>query len=367
MSEFARTADLGKLRYGQVWEDHHLLEAALAVGADDDVLCIASSGCNVLHLLLHAPRSITAVDLSVAQLALTELKLAAIARLAYDDLVALIGYRAHPDRTALYDRLRPDLSDRARAFWDARPDVLARGVVQAGRLETYFRGFQERTVIPLVGREALADFLDLDDLAAQGASFERLFATPAFESAFRAYYDRETMAREGRHPSQFAFVSSTDVSGFFWSRFRWVCTALPARGNPYLEWFLSGAYRDLSRALGWLERGNVERLRGLLPRVSLEQAEVGGLLEARPARAFSKVGLSDVFEYMSSDDSHALFERLARRLRPRARIAYWNLLVPRCSPEPLRHRVRPNEALSQTLWARDRSWFYRAFHVEEVQ
>jgi S-adenosylmethionine-diacylglycerol 3-amino-3-carboxypropyl transferase len=366
MSEFARTADLEMLRYAQVWEDHRLLEEGLAVNAADDVLCIGSAGCNVLHLLLRAPRSITAVDLSAAQLALVELKLVAIGRLPHDDLVALVGFREHPDRTAIYDRLRPHLSESARAFWDAHLDALASGIVHSGRLEAYFHGFQQRAVLPLVGAEPLARFLELDDPAAQEQAFERLFAAPPFESAFRAYYDRETMARQGRDPSQFVFVSSMDVSGYFWSRFRWVCTALPARGNPYLEWFLTGGYRDLSRALAWVEPANVDRLRALLPRVSLEQSDVGSLVEARPG-AFSKAALSDIFEYMSPDDSERLFERLARGLRTRARICYWNLLVPRSSPERLRDRLRRDEALSQALWRRDRSWFYRAFHVEEVQ
>jgi S-adenosylmethionine-diacylglycerol 3-amino-3-carboxypropyl transferase len=366
MSEFARSADLDTLRYGQVWEDHRLAEEGLAVGPGDDVVCIASAGCNVLHLLLREPRSITAVDLSAAQLAVVELKIAALAGLDHEDVVALFGYRSHPDRTALYERLRPGLSDRARAYWDAHPQVLAAGAVHAGRLETYFRGFQERSIVQLVGAEPLARFLALDDLAAQEQAFERLFATPAFESAFRAYYDRETMARQGRDPSQFAFVASMDVAGFFWSRFRWVCTALPARGNPYLEWFLTGAFGDLSRALGWLDPRNAGRLRALLPRVSLEQADVGSLVRGRAPGTFSKAALSDVFEYMSPEDSDALFEDLARGLRSGARLCYWNLLVPRSSPGRLRAHLRPDEARSEALWSRDRSWFYRAFRVEEA-
>ncbi len=73
MSEFTRTADLRLLRYGSVWEDHRLVEEALTICPDDDVLCIASAGCNALHLLLQGARSVVAVDVSVAQLALSEL------------------------------------------------------------------------------------------------------------------------------------------------------------------------------------------------------------------------------------------------------------------------------------------------------
>jgi S-adenosylmethionine-diacylglycerol 3-amino-3-carboxypropyl transferase len=57
---------------------------------------------------------------------------------------------------------------------------------------------------------------------------------------------------------------------------------------------------------------------------------------------------------------------LARALRPGGRLAFWNLLVPRASPPSLRPPYRPLEELAAELWARDRSYFYQAFHVEEV-
>jgi S-adenosylmethionine-diacylglycerol 3-amino-3-carboxypropyl transferase len=366
VSEFARAADLETLRYGQVWEDHRLVEDGLDVGPEDDVLAIASAGCNVLHLLLAGARSVTAVDLSVAQLALVELKLAAIAHLRHDEVVALVGLR-DGDRPALYDRLRPRLSARAAAYWDARPDAVARGPVHAGRLESYFRSFREGPLASLVDRAELARFLDLEDPAQQERAFARLFDRPDFEAAFRAHYDRETMAKQGRDPSQFAFVEAMDVAGFFWSRFRWVCTALPVRGNPYLEAFLTGGARDLVRSLGWLHPASFERLRAALPRVSLELADAGSVLRDRPAGAFSKAVMSDVFEYMAPPDADALFERLAEGLRREGRFCYWNLLVPRTSPARLHDRLEPLEALSASLWRRDRSWFYRAFHVEKVR
>jgi S-adenosylmethionine-diacylglycerol 3-amino-3-carboxypropyl transferase len=366
MSEFARAADLETLRYGQVWEDHRLVEDGLAVAPDDDVLAIASAGCNVLHLLLAGARTVTAVDLSVAQLALLELKLAAIARLRHDEVVTLVGLR-DGDRASLYARLRPHLSERAAAYWDARPDALARGPVHAGRLESYFRSFQKDALATLVDREELARFLQLEDLSQQKEAFQRLFDRPDFEAAIRTYYGRENMAREGRDPSQFAFVEAMDVGGFFWSRFRWVCTSLPARGNPYLEFFLTSGYRDLERSLGWLQPASFERLRELLPRVSLELAEIGAVLRDRPPGSFSKALLSDVFEYMSSADSEALFDLLAERTRAGGRFCYWNLLVPRASPPRLSRRLEPLAELSGALWRRDRSFFYRAFHVERIR
>jgi len=40
--------------------------------------------------------------------------------------------------------------------------------------------------------------------------------------------------------------------------------------------------------------------------------------------------------------------------------------VPRSSPQTLRSKLRLREEIAHPLWKRDRSFFYRAFHLEEV-
>ena len=68
----------GTLRYSQVWEDHLLAEEGLKAGPGDDVLSIASAGCNVLGLLLRDVKRVVAIDLNPSQLSVVELKLRAI-------------------------------------------------------------------------------------------------------------------------------------------------------------------------------------------------------------------------------------------------------------------------------------------------
>ena len=361
MSAFTERARLDEIRYARVWEDHRLVEEGLAIGAEDHVLSIGSAGCNVLNVLLREPRAVTAVDVSPAQIALVRLKLAAIAQLAHRDFLALLGH-VTADRAAIYERL--DLDETTRAFWDARPDAIAAGVANAGRLERYFAGFAEQARA-LSPPGAIDRLLDLDDVAAQRALFAEI-ATPAFEAAFRAKYNQETMASEGRDPSQLVFVREADVAGFFWERLRWVTSALPARGNFYLASFFGG-YRALDRVPPYLLRESYERLRALLPRVTVFEGDLDAALASRPRGAFTKACLSDVFEYMSDEAAAKLFSTLADRIRPNGRICYWNLLVPRASPDSLRDALTPLSDLSRTLWQNDRSWFYRAFHVEQIR
>jgi S-adenosylmethionine-diacylglycerol 3-amino-3-carboxypropyl transferase len=366
-ADFAHAAAAAELvRYAQVWEDHRVLSRALAVTPDDDVLSIGSAGCNVLALLLDGPRHITAVDLNPAQSALIELKLTALRRLTYDELTSLVGAREGHDRLALYDRLRPHLATTARRFWDVRPDDLAEGVMHTGRFERYFQRFQREHVKALVPAEAIAQLLSLDDRDAQRALFDGCFDTPAFRRAFVASFGREAQARDGRDPSQLRYVGALDVTAMLWERFRYACTELATRGNFYLEYFLTGGYRDLDEGPPYLRRDVFEQLRARVDRVEIVTADLASHLAAVPPGRYSKVNLSNVFEYLSEPETETIFAALTRAVRPGGRLAFWNLFVPRAPSAPLRARLRSHAAEAGGLWRRDRAFFYRAFHLEEV-
>jgi S-adenosylmethionine-diacylglycerol 3-amino-3-carboxypropyl transferase len=366
-TDFARAALAQEIvRYAQVWEDCDVLRRALAVGPGDDVLSIGSAGDNVLALLLDDPRSITALDLNPAQAALIELKLAAYRALGWEELVCLVGARDGHDRLDLYDRVRPLLSRRARRFWDQRLFDIAVGVMHTGRLERYFDGFRRHHLPSLVPVAAVRALLALDDRKAQRALFARYFDTDAFRAVFANYFGRDTIAREGRDPSQFRWVEDVDVTAMLWTRFRYACTELPARGNFYLEYFLTGGYRDLEAGPPHLRPDAFETLRARVDRVEIVTEELGGHLDAVEPGRYSKANLSDLFEYLSPEDSEALFVALGEAMRPGGHIAYWNLFVPRAPAKDSRARLRSYPATADALWRDDRAFFYRSFHLEEV-
>jgi len=368
----------GTVRYSQVWEDHALVEDGLAIAHDDDVLSIASAGCNALGVLLREPKSVLAIDLNPAQVALVELKLRAIEVLEWDDFVGFLGLRPHPQRLDLYARIRPRLDERTRGFWDSQEIALAGGVHACGRLEAFFRGFYADVLPTVHGPEAIARLFAITDPVEQARFFEAEIGTPALRDAFTSYFTRERLASEGRDPRQMVYVEAMDVAGYFWERFRWVMTALPAGTNFYVHSFLTGHYRDIAAVPPYLRQENYLRLRALLPRFRVELGDVESALLSRPAGAFSKANLSDLFEYLSDEATDAIFATIGERLRPGGRACFWNLLVPRepvRSPGPgvaagedaaPRARLHPLRTLADALYARDRSWFYRAFHIEEV-
>lgn len=355
----------GELRYSTVWEDYRLLDRGLRVDSEDEILCVASAGCNVLNLLLHAPRRIVAIDFNPAQAALVELKLAALRTLEHVQLLRLLGVEDERDRLTLYERVRPALSPAARAWWDANTGIIETGIEASGRLERYIAAFREEHLSRIHPADRLETLFTITSPAARRRyAIEQLF-TPELVDAFRSYFTRDSLGARGRSVEQLRYVDATDVSAWFLRRFRWVCAALPARGNFYLERFLFGHTRDGEDGPPYLRRESYGRLRALAPRVEVVCEPLESYLTGR-VRGFSKAALSDVFEYLAEDESDHLFELLARAVRPGGRMAYWNLLVPRSSPSRLHDRVRPLPRLSHALWRADRAWFYSAFHVEAI-
>jgi S-adenosylmethionine-diacylglycerol 3-amino-3-carboxypropyl transferase len=78
--------------YNQIWEDPDIDLEALELHAHHRLITIASGGCNILNYLAADPAEIIAVDLNTNHVALTRLKLAALADLpSYEDFFRFFG------------------------------------------------------------------------------------------------------------------------------------------------------------------------------------------------------------------------------------------------------------------------------------
>lgn len=362
-ASIARRARFDQVRYASVWEDGDVLCDALEpVAPGGRLLSIASAGDNVLALLTLDPAEVVAVDLSPGQLACLEARVAAFRTLEDDDLLAFLGVSEGRDRAALWQRLRGAVSARTAAFWDARPADVANGIVHAGRFERYLRTFATR-VLPLVhGAATRRALIAPRDAAARRVFYESRWDTARWRLLFRVFFSRFVMGRLGRDPAFFDQVGSGGrVGDRILARTRHALTALPTHDNPWLIYIMTGNFTPhaLPRYLR-MEHRPVIRAR--LDRLRL----VEGAAEQAPG-AFTGMNLSDIFEYMPRPEFERVYAALLDRALPGARLAYWNMLVPRGCPERERARVHPLRALAETLHERDRAWFYHAFHVDEVK
>jgi S-adenosylmethionine-diacylglycerol 3-amino-3-carboxypropyl transferase len=350
------------IRYANVWEDADLLCAALRPAPGRRMLSIASAGDNAFALLADGA-DVVAADLSPAQLALVDLKRAAIRRLGHTEALAFLGVRPGPDRRSVYEQLERDLSERTQDFWREHLDDIADGVIHHGKFEGYFRLFRER-ILPLVHRRAtVLELLRERDEAGRAHFYEKTWDTWRWRLLFRIFFSRFTMGRLGRDPEFFRYVEGS-VAERILGRTRYALTTLTPHENPYIGSILTGSFAN---ALPRYLRPEVfAAAKKGIDRLTLFEGSIEEAAAAHGEGGFDGFNLSDIFEYLGPVSSAEIYGRLLDAARPGARFAYWNLLVPRRLAESFPERVRPLTAEARELFARDQAFFYSAFVLEEV-
>lgn len=350
------------IRYASCWEDADILVDALDAGPGSNVLSVASGGDNTFALLARGPELVVAADISRAQLACVELKRAAFIELDHPGFLAFLGFReSDRDRVATYHSLRSILGADARSFWDRNEKTIHGGMIHAGKFEHYFHLFRRR-IIPLIhGRRDVAMLLAEKSRGEREKFYDERWDTWRWRMIFRIFFSRFVMGKLGRDPEFFRYVEGS-VAARILDRVRYALTALPVHDNPYVTYILTGNFGDALPF--YARRENFETIRENLGALRLFAGGVDDAMREYD-RHFHALNLSDIFEYM--DES--LFADIARRLldgcAPGARLAYWNMLVPRRISERFPDTTFHLEHLSKELFARDRAFFYQAFIVDQ--
>jgi S-adenosylmethionine-diacylglycerol 3-amino-3-carboxypropyl transferase len=361
-SEVAQSADFSEVRYGQCWEDADILLEGLSIQPGHTCLSIASAGDNTLALLSKKPRKVFAIDLSPPQLAELELRVAAFRGLTHAEMLALIGSVPSARRMALYGRCRQHLSAAATSYWDRRPKLIELGVGSAGQFERYL-GIFRRFVLPLIqSRDRVEHLLASRPEPERLSFYDNVWNNLRWRLLFRLFFSRRVMQTMGRDREFFRYVDG-EVALKLLHRTRYAMVKLDPAVNPYLHWMLTGQHGD---ALPFALRAeNFNVIRGHLDRLEWRCCSLEEFLQESTWK-FDAFNLSDVFEYMSEENYFRLLHLLVRVANPHARLAYWNLFVPRRAPKHLAGSLRSMKALSTSLSARDKAFVYSSFQLEEV-
>jgi len=174
-------AFLQTLNYASVNEDWRTESMALRAGPRDAILCLTGSGARPLDLLAEHPGvEVTAIDLNPAQSHLLQLKIAAVRRLDYGDLVAFLGLRAASPRWrgARLKSLLPLLPADTARFWERRTAAVAAGILYQGRWERFYRHVSR--LLRVVRGRLIDELFACRDLSAQRALVDRRWDTPGW-------------------------------------------------------------------------------------------------------------------------------------------------------------------------------------------
>jgi S-adenosylmethionine-diacylglycerol 3-amino-3-carboxypropyl transferase len=350
------------IRYGQCWEDAGILLEALQIQPQHTCLAIASAGDNALAMLAGSPRRVIAIDYNPAQIACLELRIAAYRALDDEALLRFCG--AHPawDRHVLYRLCREQLSPRARAFWDARPRAIAAGYLAAGRFERYLETFRMHVLPHVHAPETIAAALATKPRDERARFYDEVWNTRRWRLCFGVFFSRRIMERLGRDPAFFRYAGR-GVAKQLEQRVRHAFVDLDPSANPYLRWMLTGEFGSVLPFA--LRPENTPQIRANLDRLSWEVCSLEQFL-SRKEYAIDRFALSDVFEYVDESTYERLLRAIADVSAPGARLAYWNMLVPRTCGSQFAGVLRPQTERATQLHERDEAFCYSRFVIEDV-
>lgn len=366
------------LIYNMCWEDPRLDREAMQLDGRSRVVVITSAGCNALDYLLDEPAEVLAIDMNARQNALLALKVAALRSLAFEDLFRFFGDGWHPQAERVYrTALRPELSEEARAVWDANIGMFcSRGV----RKTFYYRGtcgalawgvMRHFRALPGVG-PALDTLLEAQTLAEQ----QRIYL-PIEEQLWTGLVGRASRSDLfssllGVPESQRSLVEASHAGGFMGfirASVREVLAYRPIADNYFWRGYIRGQY-SAHCCPSYLQPAQAERLRGLVERLTIRTGTVTSLLTGERDGALSHFVLLDHQDWMAAHAREALAEEwreILRTARPGARLLLRSANRGRGHlPASLAGSVTWDDALAARLHAMDRVGTYASFHTGVV-
>jgi S-adenosylmethionine-diacylglycerol 3-amino-3-carboxypropyl transferase len=365
------------LVYPQIWEDPLVDMTALNIDGTHNLVCIASGGCNVMSYLSARPRSILAVDLSPAHVALLQLKLAAALRLpdhaSFDDF---FGKADLPANTRNYDRfIAAHLNAETRAYWEAgvtrrRITQFERGFYRFGLLGRFLGAVH---LVARLGRVDFKPLLDAQTLAAQTAFFETKVA-PLFDLPIVRFLARRraSLFGLGIPPAQYdklAVDGGGDVIPVLRERVRKLICDFPIRQNYFARQALARSYaRDESRSVPpYLERDNYDAIRDSASKVRVLNRSLTDQLEQEPCGSKHGYVLLDAQDWMTDTQLNALWREIGRTASQEATVIFRTGgaadILPGRVEAAILDQWRYDPVASATGFTNDRSAIYGGFHV----
>jgi S-adenosylmethionine-diacylglycerol 3-amino-3-carboxypropyl transferase len=369
------------LVYAQIWEDPCIDMEALQLRGDDDVIAIASGGCNVMSYLSTPLRSLTAVDLNAHHIALNELKKACATHFPSHRYIYDFFARTHnPINTQHYNMfIAPYLPKHARAYWEQK-NIWGHKKIECFNHNFYTHGLLGHFIslahkLAALYGVSLKDITNCRTLDEQQQFFDQKLRPIFRSSLFRFIVNRRaSLYGLGIPPAQYKSLLSEgeDKGGMAYvleQRVERLACHLPLATN-YFAWQAFARHYNYTMPDAvppYLMPTHFDMIKSQTHKLSIVQANLIDYLERARPHSLSCFVLLDAQDWMNDDTLNRLWRAIMLAARPNARVIFRTA----DAPSLLTHRLDPailsqwhyDEQSCRALHARDRSAIYGGFHL----
>ena len=361
-SEVEDYAKFDLIRYAQVWEDADILLEALQINENDNILSIASAGENALAMLTKNPNRVYAIDLNSNQIACTELKKMAYKFLNDEECMQLIGVFDSDNRIDIYNKIKNELSDDSRKYFDENIEFIKKGIIHTGKFEKYFQIFGQK-VLPIIhSKKTRKELLEKKTKEERIVFLNKKWNNLRWNLLFRIFFSRTVMGKLGRDKAFFRYVN-VNVAEHILERTKYAITELDTSQNSYLHYIINGKYENVLPLA--YRKENFDKIKNNIDKLVLLKESVETFIERDDIDYISKYNLSDIFEYMDDTQMCKIFEKMITKSGKGTLIAYWNMLADKRLSKYFEN-LEFKQKESEELLKKDKAFFYSKFIVEEI-
>lgn len=349
------------------WQEPNVNSIALNLPAGTErnveiplsVLSVGSGLDNSLAFLVDDNVKVYAFDFNPSQVKLGLLKIEAIKKFSYEELLVFLGIdeskeTVKGDRVKLYENLKSSLSPIVTEYFDSHLFLIEEGLVNCGRFEQYFHLFRNKIFPAVCGEKNIRAFAKAETLEIQRQLYKTKINTLRFRLMFKIFFSKKMMAKLGRDKAFFKYskeklpeVLKGRVDSGFYNNLN--------KTNPYYGYVLNTFYPELPF---YLQKENFDQIKKNIGNITIEEKTFDQML----TRNYDFMNLSDIFEYMDQRVMPEYSKKISQHLNPKGICAFWNMMNVRSLSE----LQRINEGKGpDSDYIRDRAFFYRDFLVYE--
>ena len=349
--------------FGISQDDPYTELNALDLKQDDRILCIASAGEIPLELLANSPASvmIDAVDISLEQLFLTNLKLQAAIHLEEQEAARFLGYvpAGRQDRIKWFDGLKEALPFEEVEFWKRHRTMFTHGAVSLGRYEYYMARFAPIGRFLLGGSRRIRELFNCNSIEEQKEYFEQKLRQELLKKLFLIMFHPRIYKNRGIAQQGLIHAGKVNMGAVFFSKFRDFCTNTPARENLLLQFalFQRALFSEaLPRYLANSHKNS--KLEQEQYRLTLKHISFTNSLMLAEKGRYNKFALSNISDWLSQDEFTEILSLIADKSRANGRGLYRYLYSPGRMPGETGLKICPDPKNGEELLTSDRFPFY---------
>ena len=345
------------LNYASCNEDWRSEWDALKIKPNDRVLCITGSGDRPLNLLLQNPKDVIAMDLNPIQNNLLKLKMAAMRELPYDEYSSFLGLNNARNRLISWRKVRKDLSEESRRFWDNHTRVLKKGVIYRGRWENHLRRLA--LISSVIRGATIRRLFEFDDVEEQRRFVEMRWDRRWWRMAFEVFGSATFSRTFFGDPGFYEYVTrDMNIGRYVFESMKQYLENYLARESFMLSLMFRGKLSEYDLP-PYLDPDCVEGIIERMDRIEIRTENILEFMESIVESSFTKFSLSDVPSFLDQKGFDRLLDGIVRSGAPGARFCIRQFLTDHVIPDRLRAVVVREPDLEDRLRKRDRSFAYR--------